>query len=57
MGIRGVSPRNFAEKKMLCVNLREISWSFLRKSSRLRIFVQGMNAKKELFSWADLYMF
>ena len=40
---------------MVSVNLREISWSFLCKSSRLRIFVRGVNAKKELFSWADLY--
>ena len=39
---------------MVCSNLREISRSFLRDSSRLRIFVRGVNAKKELFSWADL---
>ena len=52
---RGVSARNFAEeKKMVCVNLREISRSFLRESLRLRIFVLGVNAKKELFPWADL---
>ena len=57
--VRGASPRNFAEnkkkKKKVCMNLREISRSFLRESSRLRIFVRGMNAKKELFSWAKLY--
>ena len=40
---------------MVCANLREISRSFLRESSRLRIFVRGVKAKKELFSWADLY--
>ena len=59
---RGVAARNLAEKlreslavkKMVCANLREISRSFLRESSRLRIFVRGVNAKKELFSWADL---
>ena len=51
---RGVSPQNLAEKKMVCANLREISRSFLRESSRLRIFVRGVNSKKELFSWADL---
>ena len=39
---------------MVCVNLLEISRSFLRESSHLRIFVRGVNAKKELFSWADL---
>ena len=55
---RGVSPRVFAEKKkMVCTNLREISRSFLRESSRLRIFVRGVNAKKELFAWADLYQY
>ena len=42
---------------MICANLREISRSFLRESSRLRIFVRGENAKKELFSWADLYIY
>ena len=41
---------------MVCANLREISRCFLRESSRLRIFVRGVNAKKELFSWADLYI-
>ena len=41
---------------MFCANLREISRSFLRERSRLRIFVRGVNAKKELFSWADLYI-
>ena len=41
---------------MVCANLREISRSFLCESSRLRIFVRGVNAKKELFSWADLYI-
>ena len=43
-------------KKMVCTNLREISRSFLRESSGLRNFVRGVNAKKELFSWADLYI-
>ena len=42
---------------MVCANLREISRSFLRESSRLRIFVRGVNAEKELFSWADLYIY
>ena len=42
---------------MVCANLREISRSFLRESSRLRIFVRGVNAKKELFSWADLFIY
>ena len=41
---------------MVWANLREISRGFLRESSRLRIFVRGMNAKKEFFSWADLYV-
>ena len=41
---------------MVSANLCEISRSFLRESSRLRIFVRGVNAKKKLFSWADLYM-
>ena len=54
---RGVSPRNVAEKKMVCANLREISRSFLRESSRLRISVRGVNSKKDIFSWADLYAF
>ena len=35
-------------------DVREISRSFLRESSRLRICVRGVNAKKELSSWADL---
>ena len=39
---------------MVCANLREILRSFLRESSRLRIFVRGVNAKKELFFGADL---
>ena len=30
--------------------------SFLREISRLKIFVRGVNAKKELFSWGDLYV-
>ena len=51
---RGVSPRNLAKKKMVYARLREISRSFLRESSSLRIFVRGVNAKKEPFSWADL---
>ena len=62
---RGVSARNLAEclretswrKNIVCANLREISRSFLRESSCLRTFVRGVNAKKELFSWADLYMY
>ena len=41
---------------MICANLREISRSFLLESSRLRIFVRGVYAKEELFSWANLYM-
>ena len=41
---------------MVCAKLREISRSFLRESSRLRIFIRGVNAKKEIFSWADLYV-
>ena len=41
---------------MVCATLREISRSFLHESSRLRIFVRGVNAKKELFSWAGLYI-
>ena len=49
---RGVSPQNLLEKTNC---LREILRSFLRESSRLRIFVCRVNAKKELFSWADLY--
>ena len=61
--VRGVSRRVFAEflreisrrRKMVCASLREISRSFIRESSLLRIFVRGVNAKKELFSWADLY--
>ena len=55
--VRGVSPRAFAEfQQMVCAKLREISRSFLRECSRFRIFVRGVNAKKELFSWADLYI-
>ena len=54
--VLGVSSRHIVEKKKVCANLREISRSFLRKSSRLRIFVRGVNAKRELFSWADLYV-
>ena len=42
---------------MVCANLREISQSFLCESLHLRIFVREVNAKKELFSWADLYMY
>ena len=49
---RGVSPRNFAEKI-----LGEISDYF---SSRKKIYrargVLRRNAKKEPFSWADLYV-
>ena len=50
---RGVSPRNFAEK-----TLGEISDFYF--SPRKKIFrargVPRRNAKKELFSWADLYI-
>ena len=60
----GETPRKYVEflrdiswrKKKVCANLRKISQSFLRRSSRLRIFVRGVNAKKELFSRADLYV-
>ena len=52
---RSVSAKSRGEKTMVCTNLREISRSLLREISRLRIFVCGVNAKKELFSWADLY--
>ena len=49
----GVSPRNFAEK-----TLGEISDFYL--SLRKKLFrargVPRRNAKKELFSWADLYI-
>ena len=34
---------------MTCANIREISRCFLHKSLRLRIFVRGVNAKKEFF--------
>ena len=34
---------------MVNANLREISRSFFRESSHLRIFVRGVNARKELF--------
>ena len=34
---------------MVCANLREISRSFLRESSRLRFFVRGVNKKKKVF--------
>ena len=51
---RGVSPLVFAKdlhdisrrKKLVCTNLREILRGFLRESSRLRIFVHGVNARK-----------
>ena len=33
---------------MICANLREISRSFICESLRLRSFVRGVNAKKEL---------
>ena len=45
---RGVSQRVFVSRRKKN-GLREISWSFLRESSRLRIFVRGVTAKKELF--------
>ena len=41
---------------MVCASLRELSRSFLRESSRLKTFVREVNAKKELFSCADLYV-
>ena len=55
------SPQVFAEflrdmSRRKKKGLRELARSFLRESSRLRIFVRGINAKKELFSWADLYV-
>ena len=37
------------EEKMVCASLREISRGFLRESSRLRIFVRGVNAKRSVF--------
>ena len=56
--VRGETPRKFTEF------LGEYSQSFSAKShgeknglcERLRIFVGRVNAKKELFSWADLYV-
>ena len=49
--------KNLVEKKMVCANLHEISRSFLCESSHLRIFVSGVyTKKKELFSWADLFI-
>ena len=36
--------------------LHELTRNLLRKSLRLRTFVRGVNAKEELFSWADLYV-
>ena len=58
---RSVSNKSRGEKKkkkkLVCPSLREISRRFLRESSRLRIFVCGVNAKKKsFFSWADLYV-
>ena len=43
--------------KMVCANSREISRSLLRESSRLRIFVRGVNAKKRAFflGWSVVY--
>ena len=53
MNFRGVSPRNFAEK-----TLGKISDFYF--SPRKQLFrakgVPRRNAKKELFSWADLYL-
>ena len=46
---------SFREVSRNIANLREISRSFLCESSRLRLSVHRVNAKKELFSWADLY--
>ena len=45
----GVFTEFLRGEKMLCANLCKISRSFLSESSRLRIFVRGVNAKKELF--------
>ena len=39
---------------MVCANFCEISRSFLRESSRLRIFVREGEHEKRAFSWADL---
>ena len=42
---------------MVFANLRETSRSFLRKSSRLRIFFsRSEREKRAFFSWADLYL-
>ena len=45
---RGVSPRTRGKKKV-CLNLREISRSFLRKSLRLRIFCLRSELEKSFF--------
>ena len=57
MKSRGVSPRNFTEKTLGEI----INFYFsLRQKKKKKIFrVRGVlrrNAKKELFSWADLYL-
>ena len=46
---RSICAKSRGEKKMVSATLREISWSFLRESSCLRIFVRGVNAKKRAF--------
>ena len=54
MKSRGVSPRNVAEKTLGEL----IHFYFLREKNLFRSRgVPRRNAKKELFSWADLYMF
>ena len=50
--MRSSCAKSRGEKKKVGGNLCEK----LRESSRLRNFVRGVNAKKELFSWADLYI-
>ena len=47
---------NSRRNKIIRANLGEISRSFLRESSRLRNFVRRVKAKKDIFSWADLYV-
>ena len=49
----GVSPRNFAEKTL--GEISDFYFSPRKKLFRIR-GVPRRNAKKELFSWADLYL-
>ena len=58
MSARNFGAKSRGEKQMVRENLREISRSFRRRSSCLRIFVRGVNThkKKKAFSWADLYI-